>query len=71
MAMMPYGWPGRHRRSQDMQTSGTPHALTGVRNGRRPIITRLSRRCHGSMRGSNMQAESTYQRSISTVMIVD
>jgi hypothetical protein len=23
MAMMPYGWPGRRRRSQDMQTSGT------------------------------------------------
>lgn len=22
--MMPYGWPGRRRRSQDMQTSGTP-----------------------------------------------
>jgi hypothetical protein len=24
MAMMPYGWPGRRRRSQDMRTSGTP-----------------------------------------------
>jgi hypothetical protein len=32
MAMMPYGWPGRRRRSQDMQTFGTPqeHFVPGV-----------------------------------------
>jgi hypothetical protein len=27
MAMMPYGWSGHRRRSQDMQTSGTPQVI--------------------------------------------
>jgi cytochrome P450 len=36
MAMMPYGWPGRRRRSQDMRTSGTPQVaeVFGTHNRR-------------------------------------
>jgi hypothetical protein len=39
MAMMPYGWPGRRRRSQDMQTSGTPHPLLN-QMARMPYVCR-------------------------------
>lgn len=32
MTIMPSGWPGRRRRSQDMQTSGTPHPSSSARD---------------------------------------
>jgi hypothetical protein len=47
MAMMPYGWPGRRRRSQDMQTFGTPqeHFVPGV-GSCNVGATRMARRCN-------------------------
>jgi hypothetical protein len=44
---MPYGCPGRRRRSQDMQTSGTPQA-PGRPQGPRPAVAVVGRpRRHG------------------------
>ena len=38
MTMMPSSWPGRRRRSQSMQTSGTPQVI--ARSHRAPVLRR-------------------------------